>query len=364
MSVKEHSDVFTALARTRDWTVFEPEDGNLDHQLFAASLGSIGDHLSTIGKPVSQVSDRPFEINVGFLESGLPNALASRFGATHIAAINTGLAVTIHEFSLFCFAQSSFLPMIGHPDKEVSPSSANGVPPGVALLMASMKADRGEHLLDRFIMPQCQHRTAAAHYLTLLMLRFVWLHEVAHGLLGHIDYLRHHQQSADISELHMDALAADHAGIDGRILQCLEFEADGWALAKLIEIPTLGAENIEGVASLHIALRLQMSLLAGFSLCWLMETLASTAQRGRLNITHPAPVRRLHMLQNSAARELGGIKMESKRMLGDVETQLDGVLKQIGRQWLQTDRFEPVSYRAVFEEMRDTLAPFRYMTQE
>lgn len=364
MSGHDQINGLSTLARQREWTVFTPEDNNPDHQLFTASLTSIRDHLRTIGLPVSKTHHEPFAVDVGFLESALPNALANKSEATHIAAIHTGLAVTIHEFSLFCFAQSSFLPMIGHPDKEMSPSAADNLPPGVALLIASLRADQDQPVLEQFIMPQCPHRVAAAHYLTLLMLRFVWLHEVAHGLLGHVDYLRHQTQSADISELQMDELAVDHGGIDGRVLQCLEFEADGWAMAKALAIQTQGGENIDGVASLHLALRLQMSLLAGFGLCWLMETLASTAERGRLNITHPAPVRRLQMLQSVATRELGSIKMDSARMLRDVETQLNGVLAQIGRQWLQTDRFEPNSYHSVFDEMRKALAPYRYLTPD
>lgn len=352
------------IARAHGWTIFEPDRNNRDHQLFRASLASICDHLQTIGQPASQASDGSFELDIAFLESGLPNALANKSGDTHVAAINTGLAVTIHEFSLFCFAQSSFLPMIGHPDKEVSPSSTEGTPPGVALLLATAKADQGEPVLDRFVMPQCPHRTAAAHYLTLMMLRFVWLHEVAHGLLGHVDYLQHQKQSAEISELHMDEFVQTVSGIDGRVLQCLEFEADGWALAKLIAIQTQGGENINDVASLHLALRLQMNIFAAYSLCWLMETLASTARRGRLNITHPAPVRRLQNLQNIAAKELSVLNFESTRMLRELGMQFDGVLSQIGKQWLQTDKFEPTSYRTVFDQLRKDLAPYRYLTPE
>lgn len=342
-------------------TVFFSDENNPDHQLFVASLASIRDHLGTVGKPVSQAEQLPFEVDVAFLESGLPNALANKFDGTHAAAINTGLAVTIHEFSLFCFAQSSFLPMIGEPDKEVSPSLTDGTPPGVALLLATAKADQGEPVLDRFIMPQCPHRTVAAHYLTLMMLRFVWLHEVAHGLLGHVDYLRDKQVSAEISELHMDELAQGASGIDGRVLQCMEFEADSWAIGKLLAIQAQGGENIDGIAALHLALRLQMNVFAAYSLCWLMETLASTARRGRLNITHPAPVRRLQNLQNIAANELSFLNFESTRMLRDVGAQFDAVLSQIGKQWLQTDKFEPVSYRAVFDRLRQELAPYRYL---
>lgn len=344
--------------------MFNPVQDDPNHQLFNASLASLFGHLGTIGQPVSQATQRPFEVDVAFLENGLPNALANKFDGTHIAAINTGLAVTIHEFSLFCFAQSSFLPMIGEPDKEVSPSLTDGTPPGVALLLATAKADQGEPVLDRFIMPQCPHRTVAAHYLTLIMLRFVWLHEVAHGLLGHVDYLRDKRPSAEISELHMDELAQGASGIDGRVLQCMEFEADSWAIGKLLAIQAQSGENIDGIASLHMALRLQMNVFAAYSLCWLMETLASTAMRGRLNITHPAPVRRLQNLQNIAANELGLLNFESTRMLRDVSAQFDGVLSQIGKQWFQTDKFEPVSYRAVFDQLRDDLAPYRYLTPE
>ncbi|MFN3169136.1 MAG: hypothetical protein ACE37E_00410 [Hyphomicrobiales bacterium] len=349
------------LARTLDWAVFAPDINNPDHQLFTASLASIRAHLQTVGQPVSQAEQRPFEINVTFLESGLPNALANKIDGKHVAAVNTGLAVTIHEFGLFCFAQSSFLPMIGEPSKEASPSLADGTPPGVALLLATAKADQGEPVLDRFVMPQCPHRTVAAHYLTLIMLRFVWLHEVAHGLLGHVDYLRDKQTSAEISELHVDELAQGIPGIDGRVLQCMEFEADSWAIGKLIAIQAHGGENIDGIASLHMALRLQMNVFAAYSLCWLMETLASTARRGRLNITHPAPVRRLQNLQNIAANELKFLNFESTRMLRDVSAQFEGVLSQIGKQWVQMDKFEPVSYRAVFDQMRQDLAPYRYL---
>lgn len=356
-------DIGKEQARKR-WLVFQPSADITDDQLFATSLASIQGHLETVRKSISQAKLLPFEVDFAFLESGLPNALANKFDGTHVAVVNTGLAVTIHEFSLFCFAQSSFLPMIGEPNKEVSPSLADGTPPGVALLLATAKADQGEPVLDRLIMPQCQHRTVAAHYLTLMMLRFVWLHEVAHGLLGHVDYLREQQPSAQISELHMDELAQGASGIDGRVLQCMEFEADGWAVGKLLAIQAQGGENIDGIASLHLALRLQMNVFAAYSLCWLMETLASTARRGRLNITHPAPVRRLQNLQNIAANELRFQNFESTRMLRDVGAQFDGVLSQIGKQWLQTDKFEPVSYRAVFDQLRQELTPYRYLMPE
>lgn len=357
---------FQAYADHTDRTIFAPNATIQDDQLFSASLASITAHVSTLCHSTQAASGRAYQSSCGFIEHGLPNAFADEWNGQYMAGIHAGLAVTIHEFSLFCFAQSSFLPMIGVPTKEVSPKATEGIPPGVALLIASIKAEKEQPFLDRFVMPQCEHRTAAAHYLSLLMMRYVWLHETAHGVLGHIDYLRS-QDALDpigIDELHFDVPMSPNTTIDNRILQCMEFEADGWALAKLIAIQMQSDENIPGVASLHLALRLQMSLIAGFSLCWLMETLSSTAKRGRLNITHPAPIRRLHHLQNIAANELGVIKMDSAAMLKHVSTQVGGVLNQIGGQWLQTDKFDPVIYRSVFDQLREDLDPYRNLIRE
>ncbi|MGJ8528603.1 hypothetical protein [Maritalea sp.] len=341
---------------------FHPRMERQDDQLFYASLASIRDDLMRSATVYSKRGELPLQMDVGFIESGLPNAFVNKHHNAHIAAIHTGLAVTIHEFSLFCFAQASFLPMIGKPDLEISPAAVKNMPPGVALLLATRKADAGQEFADRFIMPQCPHRVAAAHYLSLLMMRFVWFHEIGHGILGHVDYLKSlsQNQQIDLSELYMSELTDVSALLDGRALQCMEFEADGWALGKLIAGQIEGAENIQAVAGLHLALRLQMSLFAAFSLCWLMETLASTAKRGRLNITHPAPVRRLHMLDSIARRELRPIKMESDRMVTDVLANFDKVLAQIGEQWHQTDHFDPLGHREVFDAMRDELTPFRY----
>lgn len=345
-------------------TVFAPHGAVEDDQLFSASLDSINAHIAAMPQSYRAGSDHAYQSSFGFVESGLPNAFADEADGQFVTGIHTGLVVTIHEFSLFCFAQSSFQRMIGQPDKEVSPKAAKGMPPGVTLLLASIKADQDKQFLDRFVMPQCPHRTAAAHYLTLLMLRFVWLHEAAHGLLGHIEYLKARKalMPMGLNELHMDELVPGDVIIDNRILQCMEFEADSWALAKSIGIQRDGVENVDGIAVLPFDLRIRLTLFGIYAMTWLMETLASTAKRGRLNITHPAPIRRMQMLQNMAVWELNDLGIDAASVARDALKQFQDILSQMGSQWLQTDKFDPVNYRAVFESMRDDLEPYRYVS--
>lgn len=317
---------------------------------------------------VSTSGFKPFAVDVGYVESILPNAFANRNEDTHLVGMHTALPVVIQEFALFCFAQSAFFPQIGDPSQETSPVSINETPPGLGLLLATLKSGGELAVPPAQIVPVDPHRHVAAIYLSLLMMRFVWLHELAHGILGHVDYLRNLSHEANpslgLNELSLTELIDSEISIDPRVLQCMEFEADSWALSKSLIIQRDGMENIEGIKAFDADTRYRLTLFGLYAMSWLMEVMASTMQRGRLNITHPAPIRRMQMLQNMAVWELNDLGLDTASLTRETLAQFEGILKQIGRQWLQTDHFEPRSYRAVFEEMRYTLAPFRYVTAE
>jgi hypothetical protein len=198
------------------------------------------------------------------------------------------------------------------------------------------------------------------------MMRFVWLHEIAHGVLGHMDYLQSLKandegRSPGLNELSLNELVSIHPSIDGRVLQCLEFEADSWALSQSILVQNAGQENIDGIAALPADLRCRMTLFAIYSMSWLMETMSATFSRGRLAITHPPPIRRMQMLQNMAVWKLNDLGLDMPTLTRQTLGMFQTVLGQIGAQWLQTDQFDPHRYRLLFEEARDRLAPFRYV---
>jgi len=184
--------------------------------------------------------------------------------------------------------------------------------------------------------------------------------------LGHVDYLNDLKtdetaSGIGVDELNFNELADIAPSIDSRILQCLEFEADSWALAKSIAIQKDGIENINGIAALPDDLRVRMVLFGTYAMSWLMETMASTLTRGRLAITHPAPIRRMQMLQNMAVWELNDLKLDTPAITRSALGSFDGVLGQIGKQWLQTDKFDPVSYRSVQKDTEEQLERFRYV---
>lgn len=353
MLAKDQTTVLKDFATARDWTLFEPRADIQEDQLFFASLLSITDHVRSMEPHRSEHAQQGFEVSLGFLESALPNALANKQNTVHIAAVHSGLASCMHEFSLFCLAQASVFPMIGRIDLETSPNAIEATPPGVALLLALLKPQQDKPPLDRLTMPHCPERFIATHYLTLMMMRFVWLHEIAHGLLGHVDYLRSLKSTRDVgfSELELNELTELSPSIDGRVLQVMEFEADSWALSKLLSLHHEGSENIEGIAAMDKDTRLRMSLFAAYAITWLMEVMANTFTRGKLNITHPAPVRRMQMLQTIAAQELNHLGLDVATITQDALVQFECVFSQIGKQWVQTDKFNPVGHQAVFDEM-------------
>lgn len=348
-------------------TGFEPKADHTDDQLFHASLTSILSHLHEMPGRRSEHVDETFRLSLGFLEDVRPNALANKHGNIHIAAMHTGLAMVIMEFAWFCLAQADVFPEIGDPAQELSPKASEGMPPGLSVLIQTVQTDGSVDVkLNTPIMPVDPHRHATAHYLALLMMRFVWMHEIAHGVLGHVDYLQSLKadggsQSLGLNELNLNELVSIHPSIDGRVLQCLEFEADSWALSQSILIQNAGQENIDGIAALPADLRCRMTLFAIYSMSWLMETMSATFSRGRLAITHPAPIRRMQMLQNMAVWKLNDLGLDMPLLTRQTLGMFQTVLGQIGAQWLQNDQFDPHRYRLLFEETRDRLAPFRYV---
>jgi len=336
--------------------------------LLDTSLSSFTQHLHAMEVRLRAQDGTPFAVEVRTVESIMPNAFARRDGDIHLIGMHTALPVVIQEFALFCFAQGAVFPEIGDPSLERSPQVIGQNPPGLGLLLATLKGGGVIAAPPAQIVPIDPYRHAAAVYLSLLMMRFVWLHELGHGVLGHVDYLRSLSDvgmpSIGLNELFLTELIESNSAIDPRVLQCMEFEADSWALSKSLMIQRDGAENIEGIKVFDADTRYRLTLFGLYAMSWLMEIMASTMQRGRLNITHPAPIRRMQMLQNMAVWELNDLGLDTEPLTRQTLMQFEDILGRIGRQWLQSDRFEPVSYRAVFEDMRNTLAPFRYVTAE
>lgn len=350
------------VTEVKEKTVFNPQWDREEDHLFCTSLASICDFLKSSAPSYSVDGKGRFQVDVGFVESPLPNAFINRLHDIHVCGIHSALPVVIHEFALFCFSQSDFFPELGNAELETSSSPLSDHPPGLRLLLAQL---RGDQTSASAIAPVDAHRMFAAQLLAQLMMRFVWFHEVGHGSLGHINYLRSlkplDETALDFSELHYDDVDFLKVDIDARKLQILEIEADSYALAKCLNIQLGNIENIDLIKALPIDLRLRLSIFGIYAMSWLLETMAGVMKRGKLNITHPAPVRRLQLNHSMILWELIELGADAKALVTRSLKQFQLILETLGGEWHQTDHFDPVGHREAFVELRDELASFRYV---
>ncbi len=281
-----------------------------------------------------------------------------------MVSMTTGLASTIQEFALYCFSQKAFFADVGDAGAETAPPATTDHIPGLWLLMRTLEGMRAVPADAPRMVPVDPERHVMALYLSLLMMRFVWFHELAHGLLGHVDYRRQvlGDGACRVEELISTETAAPSGSLDSQSLQCMEFEADSWALSRCLLIQQGGLENIDGIAALPEALRLRLTLFGIYAMTALFEVFQTVLYRRKLSVTHPAPLTRLKMLASRAGWDAGtmegpGVSMAAKAALD----QLRMILAPVGSSWQTVDGFDPDRYKARFDALRETLAPFRYM---
>ena len=304
-----------------------------------------------------------FSANFDFIEKITPTAFVRLRDGLHFIGIHNSLAVVIHEFSLFCFAQQGFFPSLGDTTAETSPKPIDDTPPGLWLYKRTLEGMTEVPDDTPRIVPVDPHRAAYAHYLTLLMLRFVWLHELGHGLRGHVDYLRDNSNDdqIELDELGLMEVSESKSKATPTIKQVMEFEADQFAMAKSMAIQALGLENIDGIKAIPVDVRLRLTLFSVYAMTYLFEAIQTTLSRSKLNIKHPTPFTRLQNLQNTAILELDHLKLDTKGIVTDAIKELGALLNHIGEDWQQKDRFEPNRYKAVFDQLCADLEPYRYL---
>ena len=115
-------------------------------------------------------------------------AFAKALPALHLCAIETGLVAVTFELSCFCFSQSEFFKEVGEPAVEDSPVMPEHADLGF-WIADRVQAAQGEPAepIGVELIPRDPERRLMAHFLSQLMLRFVWLHEFYHGVNGHSD---------------------------------------------------------------------------------------------------------------------------------------------------------------------------------
>ena len=88
------------------------------------------------------------------------------------------------------FTQSNIFPEIGDAQSELSPALSEHDEAGLFLLKETLGRQTINKERDHIRVPKCEHSHVAAVYLSIIMSRFIWFHELAHCKLGHVLYVQ------------------------------------------------------------------------------------------------------------------------------------------------------------------------------
>ncbi len=302
--------LFKRFARERrNAAAYDAGDKSEEAQLFAVSLSSFQDHLAWTRSAINK-QDMGATIIPGYIDLMTLNAFADYHGGTHYIGMHQALFVTILEFAYYCFAQRGFFPGIGNASLETSPEPIDDQAPGLWLLDQTVKGMRTiPHRANR-ILPNDPERSVAAVYLALLMVRFVWLHEMAHCMNGHVHYVQSKDLSQSLNEIASQEVLGLVKPVPARNIQkwdaalrCLEYDADQTAFWGSCQIQIGGNENIQGIAAMDITSRLELTVFGTYAMTWLFETYQNYF-KVQYDSTHPQPVERLQSIFNYAARHI------------------------------------------------------------
>lgn len=306
--MKMDLESFRHFAETRLQTAaFETDPDSESSHIFHTSVESAL-HQFNWTQGAKNPSGETFELNAGFLETYSPNALADRFQGKYFIGVHTALFVAINEFAMFCFAQKDFFPDVGDPTRETSPPPWDDRVPGLWLIDRTSKGGRVENKHSQQLITKDPDRYIMSMYLSFLMTRFVWLHELAHCFNGHVDYVQQHKLALSLYELPEALPAAQRrkAAVNKEIadtLQCLEFDADQSAFWANCNIQLGKLENIEGISALDQNLRLRLTLFGSYAMTWLFEQFQIYASSTDA-MSHPSPLERLRFLFETASQRL------------------------------------------------------------
>jgi len=253
------------------------------------SLESMRDHLRlTAG--AKQADGTAFRAYAGYVDSFGISGISGAQAGCHFCALYLGLAAACYEFANFCFSQTDMFRDIGDPDKEISPEPLDRTVPGLWMrgkgrgLETSAFVERG-----RTYLPRCSERETKALLLALLMLRVVWLHELAHCLNGHVDWsFRAYGLTCLFDGHDPDAPPQPHVPQ----AHLLEYDADQSALMLACKVQIAEAENISGLLAMPLVQRLHWTLFAAYVVTLILamhERIYPPPNRNN----HPSPEARL-----------------------------------------------------------------------
>jgi hypothetical protein len=352
-----HSEIERFAKERLGTTVFVPREDNDDTHIFFASLESAVEQFRWTSKAVN-AEQEPFRLNVGFLDTFSPNALAEKFEGEYFLGIHVALFVAINEFAMFCFAQRDFFPEIGDPTKETSPSPWNERLPGIWLIDNTLQGGGVDYEHSKRLIPTDPERYICSQLLAFLMTRFVWLHELSHCFNGHVDLVQNQGISMRLHELPYGLSLTGKSKPTARsitneqkeALRCLELDADESAFFASCAVQMRNMENIEGIRELDPAVALRLTIFGCYAMVCLFDAFQDYA-KSALGETHPTPSLRLQNILQTAQDRLFAEADDFEQIHQDGLTEFDPVKAAIPTMFM----FGTLSDMAHLDELAEQL---------
>lgn len=297
-------------------------------EIMSASIASTRDYfLQSAG--CRNPAGEPFRIFPALIRTKETNALATRQDGLHICGVFYGLELISLELCLFAMAHPKVFPEIGDPG-DLPLASEIRVSAGFLMLDHMLehgkliKAEIAEH-----IKPVGQERYNFAIYLTIMMLRFFWFHEMYHCLNGHAGSLVAVDPALALNEVQSDDDVLNAVRRLGnpfpleaaRYLQLLEMDADRSSLFGMIRTAAEDKENIIGIQAMPRDTRVRMAIFVSYLATYLFDQI-NARRVGQELATHPDAYARLHNLVRTVASNVVPAVPNAPQLFGRVLDEL------------------------------------------
>lgn len=300
-----------------------------EDKILTAQVASIRDYMRQ-SEGTRSGQGTPLRIYPALVNSMSPNAFAGHRDGLHVCGLHIGLHAMVYEIACYVMTQPNLFPEIGDPSKEKAPTLPDGSLPAFWLIDHTVQKGKqvNPELADRFL-PFCPQRYEYAVYLSLLMIRFVWFHEMYHCLNGHVAYLSRFVPSIRLNEVAIPGTLplVELPSLDlplpaDRLYQELELDADRSALYAAYRTQFENKENIIALAGLPRTMRCRLALLAAYLMTFLFERI-NERQSTKVPLSHPDSHTRLHDMFRTTAIHL-------KQLDGDVQSVFEQVRADMG----------------------------------
>lgn len=316
---------------------YEPVQQGDGVSMFDASKHEARAIFNTAPCPANGISFAS-NIQLGFLGTNAQNAYADRHADCYFLSMHSSLFQSFVEFSNFCFSQNDFMRFIGDPEKETSPVADEAFARGLGFFNVERTRTGGRLTIRGRQHPRCLTRMIHASHLAQLMARFVWLHEYAHCVRGHLDLLRNMSKVTRFCE------APSHLGIVGfseqnaaplkaNLLKSLEVDADRWALAICLDVQLQDREPEASLAKKPLEIRLHLMVFALLSIIWLFEEYCA----GRKTPDHPETDLRLVLNVGRIRECMNKLAPKHASLVDHVCEQFDAIRRAIPHFFTNTD---------------------------